>query len=69
MFNKQKKTTQSIFTAFTKDLEEVEVRESLEAERQERLEADAKANKMTALQEASVASKAILNIKKMLTGG
>ncbi len=66
MFNK--KTTQSVFATFTKDLQEVKDRETKEAEFLEKVEADAKAKKLQAIEEASVASKAIDNITAMLTG-
>lgn len=66
MFNK--KTTQSVFNAFTKDLAEVETRELKEAEKQEKLEAKAKDKKLKAVAESAMASKAIANITKMLTG-
>lgn len=65
----KKKTTQSVFATFTKDLQKVKDRETLEAEKQEVLEAEAKAKKLAAISEASVASNAIANITAMLTGG
>ncbi len=63
-----KKTTQSVFATFTSDLEKVQARELKEAEVQEKKEAEAKAKKLAAIEESSIAGKAIINIKAMLTG-
>jgi hypothetical protein len=64
----KKKTTQSVFATFTKDLQDVKDRETLEAEKYEELEAIAKAKKLEAITESAVAAKAIDNITAMLTG-
>ena len=63
-----KKTTQSVFATFTQDLEEVKQRELIAAERFEILEAEAKDSKLKAVEESSIAAKAIDNINKMLRG-
>lgn len=65
----KKKTTASIFAQFTKDLEEVANREQLEAEKQEKLEQEAKTKKLEAIAESAKAKGAIDNIMSMLTGG
>lgn len=69
MFSKKpQKTNQSVFKAFTEDLQEIKDREELEAEQQAEIEIEAASKKLEAIKEAGVAARAITNITKMLTG-
>lgn len=62
-----RKTTQSIFEAFTKDLEEVRDRENDVAAKAAAKEAKAKAERTAAVAEAIQAQQAIANIKQLFT--
>lgn len=62
---KKTKTVASVCSQFTSDLEAIQAEQLAEAERQEKLEANAKLAKEAAIKESSGAANAIKKIKEM----